>query len=245
MRSILTATVLALLCVSQVNAEDNRSRLVMTGTGRVSAEPDIGYISVAVVSRHKDSTEATSANSKAMKQLQETLKALGIKANEMQTTEFDIREETRQVERVKGNQKTIDHEFVGFIITNQVQITVCDLKNMGKVLDAAVKDGANRVNRIHFGSSKAKEHLEQARRAAVKDAIQKAKVIAEELGVALDEVIEVSEPTRYYGRPEAAYDRGEGRSMTEVPVAAGSMEFTIQVNVSWKLKQTAQPKERR
>lgn len=207
--------------------------LHVQGTGKVSVEPDVGYVSLGVVSRNKKSTEALDANSKAMEALYASLDKFGVKKKEIQTVDFSISEEREYYEEGKV-QKT---RFVGYVVSNQIRVTVCDLKQFGKVLDTLVKDGANTVHGVQFGSTKSEDALDKARVLAVKDAMKKAKQIAETLGVGVDSLpLEVKEVEVYRPRPmyqvrSGAVAEGAGR---DVPVSGGSLDFSVSVSVTWK-----------
>jgi uncharacterized protein len=117
-------------------------------------------------------------------------------------------------------------------------VTVCDLSSFGKVLDTVVNDGANQVQQIAFGSSKAAEHTQKARAAAIQDALSKAKVLTEGLGVSLGRVLTISES---YSQPKSAYmamERSAGGVLADAPpVSGGTLGFSASVSVRWELKQ--------
>jgi len=211
--------------------------LHVQGTGKVSVEPDVGYVSLGVVSRNTESTKALDANSKAMEALYSSLEKFGVKKKEISTTDFSISEEREYFEEVdKKGGKVQKTRFVGYIVSNQVRVTVCDLKIFGKVLDTLVKDGANSVHGVSFGSTKSDDALDKARVAAVKDAMKKAKQIADTLDVSVDKLpLEVKEVDTYRPRPMYAASpmSAEGASR-DVPVSGGSLDFSVSVAVTWK-----------
>lgn len=221
------------LSVPAIAHDSTVPHLHVQGTGKVSVEPDVGYVSLGVVSRNKKSTEALDANSKAMEALYASLDKFGVKKKEIQTVDFSISEEREYYEEGKV-QKT---RFVGYIVSNQIRVTVCDLKQFGKVLDTLVKDGANTVHGVQFGSTKSEDALDKARVFAVKDAMKRAKQIAETLGVGVDPLpLEVKEVEAHRPRPlmyAASTMRAESASR-DVPVSGGSMEFSMSVSVTWK-----------
>lgn len=229
------ALVVALGLSVPAMAHDNHPvpHLHVQGTGKVSVEPDVGYVSLGVVSRNKKSTDALDANSKAMESLYDSLDKFGVKKKEIQTVDFSISEEREYYEENKA-QKT---RFVGYVVSNQIRVTVCDLKKFGKVLDTLVKDGANTVHGVHFGSTKSEDALDKARVSAVKDAMKRAKQISDALGVDVDPVpLEVKEVEAYRPRPvmyAASAMRAESAAR-DVPVSGGSMEFSMSVSVTWK-----------
>ena len=200
-----------------------------------------GYIHVGVSTVAPTSAQAVRENSAAMNKLYESLKALEVSRKDIRTTEFSVAENYKQ--EVTGEDKNGQPIYKsvkdGFRVSNAVQITVCNLENFGSVLDAVTSDGANQVGGISFGSSKATEHLDAARTAAVKDALKKAGQLTEPLGVGLARVVSVSE--NQYGNPRKmmyearAMADGVGGAPSEPPVSGGSLTFSVSVAVTWEL----------
>jgi uncharacterized protein YggE len=238
MRRTLMALVAMLgLSVPAMAHDTTVPHLHVQGTGKVSVEPDVGYVSLGVVSRNKKSTEALDANSKAMEALYASLDTFGVKKKEIQTTDFSISEEREYFEETnKEGQKVQKTRFVGYVVSNQIRVTVCDLKKFGKVLDTLVKDGANTVHGVSFGSTKSGDALDKARVAAVKDAMKRAKQISDTLGVDVDPLpLEVKEVETYRPRPTMyAASAMRAEAARDVPVSGGSLEYSMSVAVTWK-----------
>jgi uncharacterized protein YggE len=209
----------------------------LSGTGTVSAEPDQGYITVGVQTKAETSSEAVSQNSKLMTNLFTTLTAFGVEKKDFRTTQFSLNQNYKRVQFPLENGKYETRSVAdGFIVVNQVRVTVCDLKNMGDVLDALVKSGANRVQSISFGSSEAQKHLDKARKKAVEDVKRKAGILTEALGVELGRIVNVSESS-HQPRREVYRAQIASAAADSVPVSGGSLSFNINVSVVWELKQ--------
>jgi len=233
---LVVAISLAFLNVSAFAGEPGT--ISLTGTGSVSVEPDQGYITVGVQTKAENSAEAVATNTKLMKNLFETLTAFGVEKKDFKTVDFSVRQNYKNVKFPLENGKYESRMIPdGFVVVNQLRVTVCDLKNMGDVLDALVKSGANQVQNISFGSSESKKHLDAARKKAVQDVKGKAGVLTEGLDVELGNVKSITEhnsnPRReMYGRMAVA-----AASDSSVPVSGGSLTFTVNVNVVWELKE--------
>lgn len=223
------------------NAADEVPSLTLSGTNTVTAEPDEGYITVGVVVVASTSARALTNNTATMSGLYASLDNLGVKKKDIRTLDFSVAEHFRQVKDGVDNQgrPMYKNERDGYQVSNTVRVTVCDLSTFGKVLDTVVQDGANQVQQISFGSSKAAEYTQKARAAAIQDALAKAKVLTEGLGVRLGRVTMVSENS---GRPapQAMYmaERSAGGTLAaDVPVSGGTLGYSATVNVRWELKQ--------
>ncbi len=229
---------LALLAMSQLGFAEETSKLTSSGTGTVTAEPDEGYVSLGVSTIKPTSAEAVRTNTDSMTELYATLKELGVEKKDIRTTEFSIQRHYEQVDTGKTDRNgspIFKTQPGGFLVQNQVRVTVCDLKNFGKVLDAVTQSGANEVGGIQFGSSKAKEKLEEARKAAVKEARAKAATLAEASDVKLARVLSIREYSS--GPAPGGYARAAMRaeSAADVPISGGTLNFSVQVELVWEI----------
>lgn len=192
-----------------------------------------------MVTQAKKSAAAVRENSVAMSKLFATLKAKGVKEQNIQTVDFTLAEAYKQVwdrDEDDPKQKTQKSVRDGYIVRNTINITVCELDKFGEVLDALVEDGANTVHSIHFGYSKSKDALDRAREEAVADAARKSKFLTAGLGVKTGKVLSISESVG--GGPRPMYSpqaMTEGRA-TNVPVSGGSLSFSVTVSIRWELE---------
>lgn len=236
MRSVFLATLLSMATTCM--AED-LPKMSLVGTGTVTAEPDEGYVTAGVAVVAPTSAEALRQNTATMNGLYERLGALTVQKKDIRTTEFSVSEHFKPVDtgKVDNNGNPImKSERDGFIVSNVIRVTVCDLSKFGEALDALVQDGATRVHDITFGSSKASENLDKARAAAVKDALRKAKILTEGLGIKLGPVLHVSEAS---GRPQVAYRAAAAADMNQesaVPISGGTLSFNVSITVVWELE---------
>lgn len=239
MKTYLFATVVSLATlfgVGQVFAHDDvsakaSSRLSLSGQGKVNVEPDVGYINFGVVTDAETATEALAANEKAMSKVFHSLKALGIEKKEIRTSDFSL---TRKYKYEKDKEPV----ETGYVVGNVVNVTVCDLSKMGKVLDSVVKDGVNRVNHVSFGVKDSESLKDQARKLAIADALRKAKLYGDGAGFRIVRVVSLSESSgdynpRVYYAAEAARAAPGGRG--DVSVSGGSINLTVNVSVVWEI----------
>lgn len=218
--------------------DNDPGTMSISGTGKVSAEPDEGYITVGMVTKGNSSADAVRQNSGIMTNLYKTLEAFGLKRKDIQTVQFSVEQVQKRV-NFRDDQGELQTKYVpdGFQVVNLVRVTVCDLKVFGDVLDALTQGGANRVQSINFGSSEAQTHTDAARKAAVEDALRRAKIFTDALGVKLGKVKVIAESS-YGGHREMNYARMAAASVADsVPVSGGSLTFTANVSITWELEQ--------
>jgi uncharacterized protein YggE len=238
MRALFFSLMLGLVGV--VNAADEVPSLTLSGTSTATAEPDEGYITVGVVVVADSSSKALLQNTGVMNSLYQSLDRLAVKKKDIRTLDFSVAEHFTQVKEGVDREGRPLYKNVkdGYQVSNTVRVTVCDLTTFGKVLDTVVQDGANQVHQISFGSSKAAEYTQKARAAAIQDALAKAKVLTEGLGVKLGRVVNITENSSR--RPEGMYMARSAmadESTRDVPVSGGTLGFSASVSVRWELAQ--------
>ncbi|MCA1404711.1 SIMPL domain-containing protein [Ensifer sp. IC3342] len=207
----------------------------VSGEGRATAAPDMAIVQLSVVKDAKSAREALDANNKAMADVLSALKQGGIAERDLQTSGFAI---TPQYNYPQGNDgSNRPPELVGYQVVNGVTVRVRDLSNLGEVLDKSVTLGINQGGGIEFTKDKPDEVITEARKAAVADAIVKAKVLAEAAGVSLGRLIEISEQAP---RPEPVpmvRTMAKEFAADAVPITTGENAYNVTVNVTFAIEQ--------
>jgi hypothetical protein len=119
-------------------------------------------------------------------------------------------------------------------VTNQVRITLRDTKKLGAILDKVVSLGANQIDSIEFGVEEPEVLKDEARKLALKNVTDNAKLYAEAAGVGLGQILSISEEeSAYYPRAVPAATRME--MAKDVPIEAGTASVEVRVRVSWEI----------
>ncbi|MDK1387144.1 SIMPL domain-containing protein [Sinorhizobium sp. 8-89] len=207
----------------------------VSGEGRATAAPDMAIVQLSVVKDAKTAREALDANNKAMAEVLAALKQGGIAERDLQTSGFSINPQYHYPQNNDGSNRP--PELIGYQVVNGVTVRVRELSELGEVLDKSVTLGVNQGGGIEFTRDKPDDVITEARKAAVADAIVKAKVLAEAAGVSLGRLIEISEQA---SRPEPV---PMVRSMAKefaadaVPIATGENTYNVTVNVTFAIDQ--------
>jgi hypothetical protein len=203
----------------------------VNGTGKVYLVPDIAYINIGVHTENKNASEAVSANTAQTEKVIASLKAAGVDAKDIQTTNFSIYPQQKYDTNGQPTGEII------YMVDNTVAITVRDISKLGELLDAAVKAGANNIYGITFDVSDKEAALSQARADAVANAQQIAKELADASGVTLGQVMTISS---YGGTPVPIFEgKGGGMASAEaasVPVSPGQMVLTVDVAMVYEIR---------
>ena len=209
-------------------------QITLSGQGQVMVEPDMARVTVGVTHEAKTATAAMAGMNDSLARVLDRLKSSGIDARDIQTG--NLRLDQRYEAYDNGPRKP-----VGYIAASDFNVRVLDLDALGQVLDAVVSDGANSMRGLTFDVTDRAPHLTAARIAAVADARAKADTYAGAAGVALGDLIMISEggvsASPIMMRSEASFDAGG------VPVAAGQITISARVNIAWEIENTAAPAE--
>ena len=205
--------------------------LTVSGTGKVSMKPDIAYINVGVHSDNVQAAEAVADNNANTQKLIDALKAAGVDANDIATTNFSI----WQNNNVSPDGKT---NISSYAVDNTVLLTVRKLDQLGSLLDAAVKAGANNINSIQFDVADKTKAISQARAEAVKTAKTQADELATAAGVQLGSIqsIQYADSTPMPMLSGKGMGGGGAAADLTVPITPGQMDITVSVTMSYEIK---------
>jgi len=202
----------------------------VNGMGEVYVKPELANISIGVESRAKTAGEASDQNKRDMNQVMSSLKAMGIKDEDIQTTDYSIYPDYRYTEN-EGE------KMVGYIVRNMVQVKVKDIDKIGDILDAATGAGANAIHGIRFTVEDPNKYKDEARKLAVEEAKSKAQKLANCAGVKLGDVLSIREEwyeaEEYYMYEEMAAFEGKGGA----PISPGQLAITAMVQMQYEIVQ--------
>ena len=222
MRNVIIA--LVLLMATPVMAQE-AGRIVVNGHGVVETVPDMATISMGVVSEAKTAGDAMAKNSDAVAAVLKQLAGAGIESRDIQTNNLSLSPRWNN----GGSMSKAPPQIVGFIATNTVSVRVRDLAQLGVVLDAVVQNGANSFHGLSFGLQDMEPAQNEARVAAIKDAMAKAQLYATAAGVELGDVVSISDgAVRSVGPVMMQADMMRSAA---VPVAQGELSVTADVTV--------------
>ena len=213
---------------ARAHDEPQRRTITISAAGAVKTKPDQVEITTGVTSQAPTAREALDKNTEAMRKVVQGLKEAGLDAKDIQTTEFSI-------QPLYQNRKGEASPFiVGYQVTNSVFLTVRDVGKLGAVLDKVTTLGANQIGGINFGVSEPEALKDEARKLAIKEAMENAKLYAEAAGATLGRVYSISEEPgiiRPYATPRAAMEM----AAKDVPIEAGQTAVEIRVTVTFEL----------
>ena len=166
--------------------DQNQKTIRVMGVGNVKVAPDTTRLSFAVDSLHKDYETAYAEAAVGNGELQKALQKLGLSRESLKTSDFSISKKT------EWSRKTEKYEFVGFKLEQTLAIELSlDSALTSKVmatLGAAWPELEVKITFIKKDSHNVKLQILES---AVKDAREKAEVIANTLGHKLGGILNV------------------------------------------------------
>ena len=203
--------------------------ITLGGTGTAYVAPDTAEITVGVVTEEADAARTHAENAAQTARVHNAVRALGVADRDIQTVHYDF---SQRYDMRDGSRS----EVIGYTAQNSVVITVRSLNNVGKIIDAALANGANRIDSLNFTASDTSAAKNEALTDAVRGAKEKAQAVASALGVRLVRIANV------YADTQADMPRNEnympmmmakGASAAATPIAPGELSVAATVNVTY------------
>lgn len=192
-----------------------------TGSATVTAPPDMAHVSVGAVSLQPTAAQAMGDVDRIVGAVGKALASLGVDAR-------DIRTAGLQLGPRYGDDGTT---VTGFEAEEDLDVTVRDLDLAGRVLDAALRAGANRLGGIAFGWRDDASLRAQAIAQAVADARAQAEAAAGAAGLRILGV----ESIEIQGGGPIIYHPGVAAAPAEVNVYPGESSLTVTVRVVYRV----------
>ena len=240
-RSLLLASALAMsfstmtACAQNATptfaASTDGTLLSVSAQAEASRVPDVASLSTGVVSQAADANAALRANAEQMDKVMGAIKAAGIAAKDIQTSGINVNPQYKYTD----NQPPA---ITGYQASNTVSIKVREIGKLGKVLDALVASGANQVNGPSFEIDQHEAVYDEARRAALAKAQERAAMYAKSLDMQVRRIVSISEgggfqpprPVMMMAKAEA-FDRAASS-----PVSPGETTLTANLDVVFELQ---------
>lgn len=200
----------------------------VTGTGTASGSPDIAFIELGVEIRDADIGAAVDQSNAAMEAVNAALGDLGIPAEDIQTTQFNVWQD-QPIDPTTG----MPSDQFNYVVTNIVRIRVSQIDQISDVIQTALDAGANRVFGLSFGLDDPASLEATARDQAVADARARAEALAAAFGVALGNPVSITEG--FLSGPGPVFAMAEGLGGGGPPISGGQLSVQIQVTVTFEI----------
>lgn len=159
--------------------------IVTNGEGVVKKAPDRAWVSIAAENLAKTAPEAQRLNADAMAAVLDKIKALGVPAEAIQTTNYTLQP---QYDYQNGRQN-----LRGYLARNQVEVRVDTLSKLGEIMASAVGTGATNISGVRLDLKDRDAAEGEALRLAVRDARRRADAAASGAGVRVQQILRIDE----------------------------------------------------
>lgn len=180
----LSACVIASTGFAQTTAAGASPRepeITATGRGETQLPPTFAVVMVGVSTRAGSATEAASQNAAKVASTLSSLRRAGVAAEDLTNQGYNVEQ--------AYNEKS---QRAGFTARNSIRVRVPAVDHVGSIIDAALAGGATEIASVQFGAAS----MEEARRAAMTEAVRQARadaeIIASAAGGRLGRVISLS-----------------------------------------------------
>jgi hypothetical protein len=204
--------------------------IVVTGTGRVSVEPDLADLRLGVSVGRPTVAAARADAAEAMAAILVAVSAAGVDRRDVRTSllsvqpRYDYRDDQPP-------------RLTGYELASVVEVTVRDLTRLGDVVDGTLQAGATSLDGLSFRVADPAPPEREARVRAMTAARARADVLAEAGGLAIVGVSDIVEGALTPPpMPRMKADRMMLAADTSTPVEAGSLEIAVSVVVTYRAR---------
>ncbi|OGZ33448.1 MAG: hypothetical protein A2174_01320 [Candidatus Portnoybacteria bacterium RBG_13_41_18] len=209
---------------------EKKNSITISGLGKIEAKPDIGVVSLGVVSQGATVSPAQIDNTEKMNKIVQAMKDLGIDEKDLKTANYSI--------YPRYNYESGKQNIIGYEVSQSLEVKIRDLNKASSILGKAAELGANQVGSLSFTFDDPEGLKVEAREKAIKNAREKATTLANQLEVDLVRIINFSESSNGYEPPVyySTKELGIGGGGATPDVQVGQNEITANVSITYEIQ---------
>lgn len=197
--------------------------ITVQGSGSARAVPDVADWSFGVQSDGATASGALGETGALARRIVQSLREAGIAREDIRTEQISL------YPRTTDDGRTV----IGYSASSSVYVTVRDLDKAGRIVDAAVKAGANQVSGPALRVADSRAQYREAVTAALDDARAHAEALAQEAGLTLGSPVAIVE-NGGGGPPLPVYERAAALDAA-VEIEPGVSEITASLTVTFAI----------
>lgn len=203
-------------------------QIQVSGQSFMKIKPDHALINIGVENKSLDASKAKAENDKIIARMIQVIKKSKIEDKDFQT---------QRVHLYKSRDYQQKQDY--FIANQIISITLHNLDDYENLMSDLIKAGANTIQGVEFKSTETEKYASEIRAKAVLDAKKKADDYARALSQTVGKALLVSDQSavthpRVYNMKTVALEATA--DMQEQTLAAGEIEISTHVNISFELK---------
>lgn len=214
--------------------------ITVSGEGEVVAVPDVSSFSFGVSSDAKTVNVAQDAVTNKIDAIVDKMKEMGIEEKDIKTSDYSVypKYSYKEVSCITvpcSPQQSLD----GYTVSHTITVKVRKVDDAGRILALVGENGATNVSGISFTIDDPEKLLNEAREKAIKNAREKAEVLADDLDVRLVRIVSFSDSWGGVAMYREAYGvGGDGVAFAQkaptIPV--GENDIKVTVNVTYEIR---------
>ena len=232
---ILSGVLLFVSCTfaqaAEVAPKTPEATLTVNGRGEITASPDQAVVRLGAMVQAADAAAAQNDVNRIMERAIKQVRALDVPPEMITTTGLSLEP---VYSRPNSSHASEVPKVVGYRAGNTIQVQTEDMSMIGKIIDAAVSAGANRIEGISFRLKNDSKDLQQALRLAVREARAKADAIAGAMHVRIVAVREITETGAHLVQPQLRA-ANVYMARAETPVQPGQVQVTAGVTIRYEI----------
>ncbi len=237
--TIILGSMLAFTVGAGNGAEIEKGYISVFSEASEETTPNMAKITLSVETSDKDITKVTETNKQAANASIQAVKKLldATKGENVKTLAFNVNPEYRYKDGTRI--------FIQYTAKNSYEVTVKDISKLGKIISAALSNGANVVSNLSYSLDTNEETCNKLIRQASGLAKAKAEAAAGALGTSILGVKNINAQcsTNNYNQPRYMMSlKSAGNAMEmdeaagEVPTEGGTIKFRASVDASFFVK---------
>ena len=217
---------------NQGSGSQQNTGIWVTGVGKVTVTPDVAVVSLGVQAQASTVADAQQQASTAMANVMAALKANSVADKDIATTYYSI------TPVYSYNPDTGKQTLEEYSASNTTTVKIRNVGNAGMVIDAVAAAGGNYtiINSVTLTVDQPEQYNTQARQAAMNDAANRAKQLAQLSGVKLGKATYINESLNSSSQT-IYFDSGikAAPSVPTTPISPGETEVTLTVQVVYSI----------
>ena len=224
-------------------------QISVNGEGKVAVKPDLAMFTAGVVTDAAKVKDAQLENTRRSNAVIGFLKQKGLEEKDIKTVGYSIYPQYSYPEPCPRGLPGYESypcpastipKIKSYQVRHTIEVKVRDLDKTDELLDGVISSGANEVGSVSFFVEDEEKVKVEARKKAIENAKEKAKVLAKDLGVRLGKIMSFSESGGgypIYARTLEAFSKGGGVDSAPSPqVEPGEQEVNSNVTITYEFR---------
>ncbi len=181
---LLTIALLILSLASYAHDTPLRRIISTNGYGEVKVKPDMAVLDLSVRATHKSGKAAKQDVDDRINNFLDVLKTLGIKQEDIVASNLQV--------HARYEHSTGQRLFQGYQASRNLSVKIHRLEMLTDLMDKALEQKLEGIDRIQYDSSDADKHRDEAHRLAIENSKKKASALAAAYGAELGPVLTIN-----------------------------------------------------